>query len=968
MKYAPNIRRHVFAGFLVSFLILGASVIFLQREIVTQYLVQAQLKQYSVIGNNVIKDIYARLTIAEVAATSIANAAQVLPKEIEIFEKVMPALIDQQGYEFLIAGGGYWPEPGTFTPGVDRRSFFWGREQDGGLKYFDDYNQPDGNGYHNEEWYVPARFGTDKKCYWSKSYVDPYSGQPMVTCTIPAFADGKFMGVSTIDLKLEGVGELMAAAMEGSGGYAFVLDRNNKFIYHPDEKNIVQGGAEGDAAAKEKIDAAAYAERNPAFKPYLDFLQAANRQIVLAHDTGAPEQKEIIRKLDEGSYQINEEEARVIAALLARYGDVGMTVGQHLTPQIFKMESDPVLRKAVYVDSFVMPDTLWKVVLVTPQSNIADKANESFFVLLRYTVAIIAGCFVLFYLVLRGILFAPLQHMVARIKAGAEGVADPLNQKVNNELGEIAYWYNQRTREVVEARRAAEDASESKSAFLANMSHELRTPLNSIIGMGQLIAQRKLAPDIHEMFDSITTSSKVLLAIVNDILDLSKIEARQIQLEHHAFDVVREIVYAVQAMKPLASEKGIILGYDGPNEPVPVMGDRLRFTRILSNLLSNAIRYTLEGSVTVATSVELRPGGKVRVRCDVVDTGIGIEKDKQQKIFEKFTQADASTARRFGGTGLGLAITRELVELMGGEIGVESEFGKGSTFWFDITLERAALADLTAVPSAEAALAERLPLRTGGVPAGKARILVAEDHGMNQLLIRKVLENIGLPGFTIVDNGRDAVDAARNGQFDVVLMDCHMPDMSGYDAAAAIRKLDETPQRNVPIVAITANTMKEDEDRCLAVGMNSYVSKPFDIADLRYKLSEWIDFTGAQQADGESRAAGEAVVEPERLRALAGGDEAFVAEAAKLFVAETTGQIARLKTMATGGDNPEWVETAHAIKGAAANIGAELLRRLCEEAQHMKDSPADLRAKKATAIEDAFRAVREALQAQGLGR
>ena len=967
MKYAPNIRRHVFTGFLVSFLILGASIIFLQREIITQYLVQSQLKQYTVIGNNIIKDIYARLTIAEVAATSIANAAQVLPKETEIFEKVIPALIDQQGYEFLIAGGGYWPEPGMFTPGVDRRSFFWGRQTDGSLKYFDDYNLPEGNGYHNEEWYVPARFGTDRKCYWSKSYVDPYSGQPMVTCTIPAFADGKFTGVSTIDLKLEGLGELMAAAMEGSGGYAFVLDRNNKFIYHPDEQGIVQGGSAGDAAAKEKIDAMAYAQRKPGFVPYLEFLQAANRHIVSMYDHDMPEQKEIIRKLDEGSYQISAEEAEIIAALLDQYGDVGMAVGQHLSPEIFKNNKDPLLGAPVYVDSFVMPDTLWKVVLVTPQSNIVNKANESFFVLLKYTVGIIAGCFVLFYMVLRNILFGPLRHMVTRIKAGAEGVADPLDQDANNELGEIAYWYNQRTREVVEARRAAEDASESKSAFLANMSHELRTPLNSIIGMGQLIAQKKLATDIQEMFDSITVSSKVLLAIVNDILDLSKIEARQIQLESHPFDVVREIMYAVQAMKPLASEKGITLTYDGPGEPVPVMGDRLRFTRVLSNLLSNAIRYTLQGSVTVATSVELRPGGKVRVRCDVTDTGIGIDKDNQQKIFEKFTQADASTARRFGGTGLGLAITRELVELMHGEIGVESELGKGSTFWFDITFESATLSDLTAVPPVDTTIADRLPLRSGGVPAARARILVAEDHGMNQLLIRKVLENIGLPGFTIVDNGRDAVDAVRNGQFDLVLMDCHMPDMSGYEAAAAIRKLYTQPQSNVPIVAITANTMKEDEERCLAVGMNSYVSKPFDIADLRYKLSEWIDFGQSEQgAGGESGAAQAVIVDLDRLRVLAGGDEVFVAEAAKLFIEETAVQIAHLQALAIDGDSVPWVEAAHAIKGAAANIGAEELRRLCEQAQNMKDSTADLRRSKMRAIDAAFAAVRTALRAHGL--
>lgn len=965
MRYAPNIRRHIFAGFLVSFLILGASIIFLQREIVTQYLVQAQLRQYSLIGNNIIKDIYGRLGIAEVAATSITNAALAMPKDVALFDRVIPAVMDQQGYEFLIAGGGYWPEPNAFTEGVARRSFFWGREQNGQLKYFDDYNQPEGNGYHHEEWYVPARFGTDRKCYWSKSYVDPYSGQPMVTCTISAFVDGKFVGVSTIDLKLEGVGELMMSAMEGSGGYAFILDRNNKFIYHPDEAGIVQGGPEGEVASKEKIDAVLYAERNAAFAPYLQFLRDINQKIVSRYENDPGDKNDVVTQLDEGSYQINAEEAKVIAALLEKYQDVGMAVGQHLVPESFKNDNDPFLRQPVYVDAFLMPDTLWKVVLVTPQSNIADKANESFFVLLRYTVAIIAGCFILFYLVLRNILFGPLRHMIARIKDGAEGVANPLDQNVNNELGEIAYWYNQRTREVVEARTAAEEASESKSAFLANMSHELRTPLNSIIGMGQLIAQRDLAVDVREMFDSIAKSSKVLLAIVNDILDLSKIEARQIHLERQAFDVVREITYCVQAMKPLASEKGIVLSYDGPDAPVPVMGDRLRFMRIISNLLSNAIRYTLEGSVTVAVSVELRPGAKVRVHCDVKDTGIGIENDKQQKIFEKFTQADASTARRFGGTGLGLAITRELVELMGGQIGLESEFGKGSTFWVDVVFDRSSLAELTAVPEMDAH-SKNLPLRRGGVPAGRARILVAEDHAMNQLLIRRVLESIGLPHFTIVDNGRDAVEAIRTGSFDVVLMDCHMPDMSGYDAAVAIRQLEEVPQRGVPIIAITANTMKEDEDRCLAVGMNTYVSKPFDIGDLRYKLSEWIDFNDQNSSESAIASLGSDVFNPERLRGLSGGDDAFMREAVGLFMAETAEQLARLRARAVDGESREWVEAAHAMKGAAANMGANAMSVLCDQAQRMKVESGPARAAQVEKIAAAYGALQVALRQIGL--
>ncbi len=285
MKYAPNLRRHIFAGFLLSFLILGGSLVVIQRDIVRDYLIQALPKQYTVVGNNIIKDLNTRLMIAEVTATSVVNAARVMPKEAALFRQFLPALLNQQGYEFLIAGGGYWPEPKEFDPAVERHSFFWGRQPDGQLKYFDDYNLPEGNGYHREEWYVPARYGTDRKCYWSRSYVDPYSGQPMVTCTIPSLVGGKFVGVSTVDFKLEGLGELMEAAIGGVGGYGFIVDRNNKFIYHPDEAGTLQGGNPEDPAAKEKIDAAVYVERVPEFAAYRDVLDGINKDIVQQYET-----------------------------------------------------------------------------------------------------------------------------------------------------------------------------------------------------------------------------------------------------------------------------------------------------------------------------------------------------------------------------------------------------------------------------------------------------------------------------------------------------------------------------------------------------------------------------------------------------------------------------------------------------------------------------------------------------------
>lgn len=970
MKYAPNIRRKIFTGFLLSFLILGGALLFIQREIVTQYLVRGQLKQYTVIGNNIIKSINSRLTIAEVVATSIANTAQIMPKDDDLFKSYIPELLKQQGYEFLIAGGGYWPEPNAFLPDVERHSFFWGREADGHLKFFDDYNLPEGNGYHHEEWYVPARYADNKGCYWSKSYVDPYSGQPMVTCTIPAFAQNSFIGVSTVDLKLEGLGELLKAAIKDGGGYGFIVDRNNKFIYHPDTEGTVVGGDAESVDAKEKLDVDAYAERNPLFAQYRDVLSDMNKRILNYYTSTETEQLNgtpgtLEKQLAGDSYQINEKEAALIAALLRAPRQEKTALDGLLQPERHEYADDPYMRQPVYVDAFLIPDTNWKVVLVTPKAHIEAQVNNSVVVLLKYTLAIILGCFLVFFASLQTILFYPLRRIVVALKSGKEGDVAFLDETKNNEVGEIAYWYNQRTSQMVEARRAAEEANSAKSNFLANMSHELRTPLNSIIGMGQLINRKKLDQETAEMFGSIVSSSRTLLATVNDILDLSKIEAGEVELEKTPFDAMEEVKSCVQALKPLASEKGLTLSYKGPEEPVPVMGDRLRYTRILTNMISNAVRYTIEGGVRVHVRSEKTEDGRVRVHCEVIDTGIGIEKHMQDAIFDKFTQADSSISRKFGGTGLGLAITKELVEMMGGKITVESEPGKGSIFSFDLYFDVADQESVTLAANdimGQTARATGVILQSGRIPVAKARLLVAEDHAMNQLLIRKILGSIGLEYYTVVENGREAVETLKSGRFDLVLMDCHMPEMNGYDAARAIRDLKDPFKCNIPIIATTANNMKDDEKRCFDAGMNSYVSKPIEISELKQKMSAWIDFTDhAEKAKAHAGTPDSEILDMNGLKTLAGGDEDFIRYAAELFATQSALHVSALKKQATDGENHEWVDIAHTLKDAAGNVQAEGLRLLCARAQDMRKASAASRQAIAEEIAGSFTLVRAEL-------
>lgn len=384
----------------------------------------------------------------------------------------------------------------------------------------------------------------------------------------------------------------------------------------------------------------------------------------------------------------------------------------------------------------------------------------------------------------------------------------------------------------------AEQASHFKSEFLANMSHELRTPLNSMIGMVQLMDPKTLDPEAKETFDMIEVSSYTLLEIVNDILDLSKIEAGQVDLEHIGFDAIQKVRHTVNSMRHLASSKGLTLNYQSTDTSLLVMGDPLRFSRVCMNLVSNAVRYTEKGHIDVHVDVKKISPERTLIKCAVTDTGVGIAEDKIDTIFEKFTQADTSTTRKFGGTGLGLTITKELVSLMNGKIGVESVQGQGSTFWFEIEFETTDEIKPVAGMSAVMDIQNSRDAK----PLEAVNILIAEDHTMNQAFMKKLFRNYGIENYTLVENGADALDAVNEGNFDLVLMDCHMPEMNGYDATIAIRNLPDKVKAGIPIIAMTANAMQKDEEKCLSIDMNAYMSKPIDISTFESKLSPWVAF------------------------------------------------------------------------------------------------------------------------------
>lgn len=372
------------------------------------------------------------------------------------------------------------------------------------------------------------------------------------------------------------------------------------------------------------------------------------------------------------------------------------------------------------------------------------------------------------------------------------------------------------------AKSNAEVASRTKSMFLANMTHEIRTPLNGVIGLSKLLQKTPLNSDQQELLDIITTSGENLLQIVNDILDFSKIESGQIQLENINFDLHHLLNNIYQLLKLKADENGINFDYHISNDiPELLTGDPLRISQIIINLANNAIKFTQHGSVDISVALIEKNGDSMRLIFRIKDSGIGISNEGKMLLFKEFSQSENSISRKYGGTGLGLAISKNLVNLMGGEIGVDSEVAKGSEFWFRIPLKEA---KVTGQKPKD--FIEQIP--------DSLAILLAEDNLINQKVAKLTLKQFGF-GCDIACNGSEAFELFKISNYDLVLMDMQMPVVDGLQATEMIRTYEKEQMKEVPayIVALTANAMSEDKQRCLASGMNNFLSKPFSENELR---------------------------------------------------------------------------------------------------------------------------------------
>jgi len=394
------------------------------------------------------------------------------------------------------------------------------------------------------------------------------------------------------------------------------------------------------------------------------------------------------------------------------------------------------------------------------------------------------------------------------------------------------FWEVLRTQASLrKAKLEAESVSDAKSAFLANMSHEIRTPLYGVLGMIAVVLESELSEEQRQQLQSAKYSGLLLQGILNDVLDISKIDAGKAVLEACDFDLQAALREVVCLMMPQARQKGLDLSLSYPNElPDWFRADGGKIRQITLNFIGNALKFTANGSVTVMVdAVEASPG-RVNVRIAVRDTGIGLSTEQQARLFEKFSQADSSTTRKYGGTGLGLAICKRLAEIMGGTVGVVSAPGAGSTFWTTLPLTPVARPETASTAETAVTSARR---------SWQGRILVVEDNPINQKILAHLLQRRGLTVDTVC-NGRDAVGMVLNTNYSVVFMDCQMPEMDGYQATGEIRSHEgQCARPRTPIVAMTANAMAGDRELCLRAGMDDYLSKPLTVPELEGVLSHW---------------------------------------------------------------------------------------------------------------------------------
>ena len=472
-----------------------------------------------------------------------------------------------------------------------------------------------------------------------------------------------------------------------------------------------------------------------------------------------------------------------------------------------------------------------------------------------------------------------------------------------------------------------QEASKHKSAFLANMSHEIRTPLNAMLGINRLLSRTASGDEQKRLLALSREAGKSLLTLINDVLDLSQIEAGKLKVEQRQFDPISTARAAVELLNPQANEKGLQLRIAVDDAtPDTLLGDPNRIRQVLINLVGNAIKFSDEGVVEISLSVVEASENGIRLRFAVTDNGPGITAEDVHLLFQSFVQLDSSSTRKHAGSGLGLAISKHIVEVLGGKIGVSSQIGQGSTFWFELPLQSAKCIEQEEPKKHIAASKSAIKRFTKG---DSYIALVAEDHPVNQMVMVMELQEMGVT-VKVVSNGRQAVEAAASEHFDIIFMDCQMPEMDGYEATACIRSKNQA----VPIIALTANAMEGDRQRCLESGMNDYLSKPFESEDLEAVIHRWLPEEGAESA-----------INTELLYKRF--KEAQVRHLLEVFLDDLPKSIHRLEDAVIKAEYATVCSISHSLKSACSMVFAERLARtsadieaLCQSKDFAKLTPA----------------------------